>query len=132
MFSRNSFITIWGAVIGLGLTTATLSALPRGDSEYLTFSGPVRLPGVTLGAGTYIFEVVDLQSSRDVVQVRNKATYQVSFLGFTRAVDRPAALRRGQSIVFGEAPRSVAPPILAWYPLGESRGHEFVHKTTTP
>jgi hypothetical protein len=132
MFTRNSFITICGAVLGLGLTTATLSALPRECSEYLTFSGPVQLPGVTLGAGTYVFEVVDLTSSRDLIRVRNKATYQVSFLGFTQAVDRPASLRRNQSIVFGEAPKGVAPPILAWYPIGESRGHEFVHKTSTP
>ena len=129
MFTRNSFMTAWGALLGLVLTTATLSALPRGEGEYLTFSGPVQLPGVTLGAGTYIFEVVDLTSSADLIRVRDKATYRVSFLGFTRPIDRPAGLSRNQSVVLGETPRGVPPPILAWYPLGESRGHEFVHKT---
>jgi hypothetical protein len=129
MFTRNSFMTAGGALVGLVLTTATLSALPRGNHEYLTFSGPVRLPGVTLGAGTYIFEVADLMSSSDLIRVRNKATYRVAFQGFTIPIDRPAGLRPNQSVVLGEAPKGVPPPILAWYPLGESRGHEFIHKT---
>ena len=129
MFTRSSLMTAWGALLGLVLTAATLSALPRGGREYLTFSGPVRLPGVTLEAGSYIFEVADLASSSDLIRVRNKATYRVAFLGFTLPIDRPAGLRGDQSVVFGEAPRGVPPPILAWYPLGETRGHEFIHKT---
>ena len=128
MFTRSSLMTAWGAVLGLVLTTGTLSALSMGGREYLTFSGAVRLPGVTLEAGSYIFEVADLASSSDLIRVRNKTTYRVVFLGFTIPIDRPAGLRRHQSVVFGEAPRGVPPPIVAWYPLGESRGHEFVHK----
>jgi hypothetical protein len=129
MSTRSSLMTAWGAVLGLVLTTATLLALPRGGREYLTFSGPVQLPGVTLEAGSYIFEVADLASSSDLIRVRNKATYRVVFAGFTLAVERPADLRRDQSVVFGEAPKGVPPPILAWYPLGERSGHQFIHKT---
>ena len=129
MLVRSSFCTVWAVLLGLALTAATLSAVPTGDREYVTFSGPVRLPGVTLGAGTYVFEEANLMSS-DIILVRNKATYQVCFLGFTRRIDRPAGLRTDQSVVLGEAEKGVAPPILAWYPLGESSGHEFIHKKT--
>ena len=128
MFTRTSLIKAFGALLGLALTATTLSAVQTTDREYITFSGPVVLPGVTLRAGTYIFEEANLMSSSDLVLVRNKATYQVCFLGFTTPIERPAALKPGQSVVLGEAPRGVAPLILAWYPLGETRGHEFIHK----
>src|SRR5512135_2737305 len=39
---------------------------------YLTFSGPVQLPGVTLPAGTYAFKLADTWSNRHVVQVFDK------------------------------------------------------------
>jgi hypothetical protein len=103
--------------------------VPATGREYITFSGPVGLPGVTLRAGTYIFEEANLTSSSNLIMVRNKATYQLCFLGFTTPIDRPAGLKHDQSVVLGEAPRGVAPLILAWYPLGETRGHEFIHKT---
>ena len=129
MFTRTSFITAAGALLGLALTTATLLAVPNTGPDYLTFSGPVGLPGVTLEAGTYSFQVVDSMSTSNLILVRNKATYRVCFMGFTRRVRRPAGLRRDQSVLLGEAPKGVAPPILVWYPIGEDAGHEFIRKT---
>jgi hypothetical protein len=39
---------------------------------FLTFSGPVQLPGVTLAAGTYMFKLADPEFDRRVIQVWNK------------------------------------------------------------
>src|SRR4029078_10629410 len=39
---------------------------------YLTFSGPVQLPGITLPAGTYRFELADPDSSRHIIRVSDK------------------------------------------------------------
>ena len=39
---------------------------------YLTFSGPVQLPGITLPAGTYRFELADPDSSRRIIRVSDK------------------------------------------------------------
>ena len=39
---------------------------------YMTFSGPVQVPGVTLAAGTYTFKLADPQGSRHVVQIFTK------------------------------------------------------------
>src|SRR5687768_14091943 len=48
-------------------TTAAQQADTR-DRTFLTFSGAVEMPGVTLPAGTYVFKLADTPS-RNVVQV---------------------------------------------------------------
>jgi hypothetical protein len=114
-----------GALIGLAVTVATLAASSR--LEYLTFSGPVSLPGVTLRATMYSFEVLDYRTSGNLVSVRDCSTRQSVFLGFTQRVDRPVNAKKGASVVFGESPRGVPPPIVAWYPSGDSVGHQFIY-----
>jgi hypothetical protein len=117
------------AVVGLGLT---LSASNGGDNfkhtNYLTFSGPVGLPGVTLGAGTYVFELADPHMSADVVRVMNQARSQVYFTAFTERVDRPWDLPRDRVVTLGEAARGAAPPITAWYPRDEGFGYKFKYQ----
>jgi hypothetical protein len=133
MLTRTSLITVGGALLGLALVATTLSVIPKASTldglEYLTFSGPVALPGVALGAGSYTFEVANPESSRDVVRVRSRATNEVIFLGFTKRVERPAGMRRDRSVMLGEAHAGVAPPILGWYPIDQALGHEFVYRT---
>ena len=134
MFNRRVVLRAWGAFLGLVIaagTTATLSASVRSNRiQYLTFSAPVSLPGVTLSRGTYTFEVANPEASADIVRVRNRATDAVVFLGFTYRVERPKGKADDRSIVFGEAPRGVAPPILEWYPGGEVTGHQFRYGKT--
>jgi hypothetical protein len=126
MLTRRSFVAGCGALFGLALGVATLSAA-GGGLEYLTFSGPVGLPGVSLGAGSYSFQVLDLQGSATVVSVRNRQTHQPVFLGMTQRVERDSSRGTERRVVLGEAPRGMAPPILAWYPEGDSIGHQFIY-----
>src|SRR5882757_7401806 len=111
MLTRRSFVTACGALFGLALGVPTLSDT-GGGIEYLTFSGPVGLPGVSLGAGSYSFQVLDLQGSATVVSVRNRATHQPVFLGMTQRVERTTGTGTDRVVVLGESPRGVAPPIL--------------------
>lgn len=95
---------------------------------YLTFSGPVRLPGVTLNAGTYIFEIANPMSTSDVVVVRGRERQKTYFVGLTRPIVRPSGARAANTLVtFGEAVRGEAQPITAWYPTGEQTGREFLY-----
>jgi hypothetical protein len=94
--------------------------------QYLTFSGAVALPGVTLPAGTYMFEVVSPQGAGDIVGVSSRDGKRY-FLAFTRDVVRPHALKPSRNVTFAEAPAGTPPPITAWYPSGKQRGHEFVY-----
>ncbi len=131
MMHRYTRIAACAALLSLALTGATLQAgSPFYKLDVLTFSGPVALPGVTLGAGTYNFEVAD-RDSGDVVRVRNQQNNQVAFMGFTYHVERPDAGREGNNVILGEARPGQAPPILAWFPVGERRGYEFIYRDRT-
>ena len=83
MFNRRVLLRVCGALLGLiiaAATVTTLSASIRSNRlEYLTFSGPVSLPGVTLNRGTYTFEVADAESTADIIRVRNRTTNVVVF-----------------------------------------------------
>lgn len=118
-----------GAAAALLLAVTTLAAGPLYNKlDYLTFSGPVALPGVTLPAGTYAFDVSHIDSG-DVVRVRNRQTNRLAFMGQTLRVERPRNLPKDRHVVFGEQAAGVAPPILAWFPMDQATGYEFVYRT---
>jgi len=94
---------------------------------YLHFTHPVSLPGVDLGAGTYLFELPDPMGALDVVRVSSQDRRTVYFTAFTRVVDRPRGFPPGQPISFGEARPKAPLPITAWWPGGESTGREFIY-----
>jgi hypothetical protein len=126
MFNRKSVFLAVG-VVALGMVA--VGSVHAGGSvartAHITFSGPVSLPGVTLGTGTYIFELTDPMSSLDVVTVMDRNRSRVYYSGFTQQVPRPAGAVQPVSI--GEAPEGFAPKIIAWYPEGDSMGHRFVY-----
>lgn len=127
MVKRNLLLTAFAALIlGCVLVVPTRGEVNTLSTNYLTFSGPVALPGVTLSAGTYIFERA-VATNPDVVVVRNAEGSKVFYLGSTMRASRPNGVRRGLSITFGEAARGTPPPITAWYPIGEESGHAFVY-----
>src|SRR5262245_4698998 len=69
---------------------------------YLTFSRAVALPGVTLDAGTYAFDITNPESSADVVRVRSAQRDKLYFVGLTRSIRRPVG-NLDRSVQFGEA-----------------------------
>jgi hypothetical protein len=115
---------VGGVVFGLLLATAAGHA-SSANRSMLTFSGAVALPNGTIGAGTYTFEVVNLETGGgDVVSVRTKD--RVCYLGFTRRIERPRGMRDDQLVSLGESRIGVPPPVLAWYPTSDTRGYEFI------
>jgi hypothetical protein len=111
-------------IIVLLAAAVSLHGQSANTTTFVTVSGPVALPGLTLGAGTYIFEVVD-PYKYDIVTVLNKDRSKVYYSGFTRRVNRPTGQVGAVSIE--EAPPGVAPRILEWYPIGLSTGHGFIY-----
>ena len=102
---------------------------PPSQRTILTFSGPVALPGLTLNAGTYVFELADPNGNDDAVVVMNEDRNHVYFLGMTKPVRRPANLPKDQAVAFGVAERGAPVPITRWYPIGEAFGHQFIYTT---
>jgi hypothetical protein len=116
-----------------GLALAGLVAAAPGDAgvdtartTQLTFSKPFSLPGVTLGAGTYIFERAAPQSAIEVVRVSSRDRRFVYYMGFTELVERPG--RNAPAITFGEAVKGAPLPIKEWFPTFESTGHRFLYR----
>ena len=129
MTNRTRTISTLGAlVLGLSLIAPLHGAeSPTAlHTNRLSFDGPVRLPGVTLAAGAYLFERVE-PTTPNVIVVRSDDRTKVYFLAMTRSIQRPANLPAGRMVSFGEASRGIAPPITAWYPDGERNGHAFVY-----
>ena len=93
----------------------------------MTFSAPVALPGVSLGSGTYTFEIANPSSGADIVRVLSRDGSRAYFLGFTRAVKRPRSLPREQAVSLGESAKGTPPPITVWWPENESTGRQFVY-----
>jgi hypothetical protein len=93
---------------------------------YLTFSGPVQIPGATLPAGTYTFELANPDTTRHVIRVSAKDSGKPIALFMTIPQDRldPPS---DNLIMFSERPAGAAQAIQAWFYPGDRIGEEFVY-----
>jgi hypothetical protein len=126
MVIRKSTVLAGSIVVGLFILGAFMKAWD-GQATSLTFSRPVALPGVTLSAGTYIFEVANPDSSGDIVRVLSGNRSKVYLMAFTDQIDRPEKAD-DVDVTFGEAAPNAALPITAWYPPGAPTGHRFIYQ----
>ena len=124
MLKLKSVVAAAVVVIALSALSAGVFAVGR-NTMYLTFSGPVSLPGVTLPAGTYTFERVDVPDRIDLVRVSSRNGSHVYLTAFTNIVQRPRNLKSSQAVTFREARPGAAPEIASWFPMGAAEGHQF-------
>ena len=126
MFTRFlSAAAIGGLLLGVAVkpVRAGTDALHR---EYLTFSAPIALPGLTLAAGTYTFEVPDAPFSQSLVRVRSKDGLHIYLTAYTRVVSRPWG-DDVPHVTFSEGAPGAAQPINIWYPMGGDNGRQFIY-----
>jgi hypothetical protein len=120
--------TIAFAAIAMGLATvaSTQANVESSRTQYLTFTRPVTLPGVTLKSGTYIFELADADAAPDVVRVLSRDRKTVFLTAFTASIDRPASVPLSQYVSLREVGPDQAAPISVWW--SEPRiGRQFVY-----
>jgi len=126
MCIRKSWLRVVGAAALVALIAVSAYAFNSDNTNFLTFSTPIGLPGVTLPAGTYLFRTPsDLDPN--IVQVLNRFGTKSYYMGVTRPVQRP---RPGTALLVtvGEAAAGQARPIQAWFPIGERDGHSFIYE----
>ena len=128
MTKGSTFLTAAAVALGLALGAGSVHALTANRLTYLTFSGAVALPGVTLPAGSYAFELADTPGTNNIVLVRNRERSKVYFLGFTDRIARPAGMRDTTGVSFGEATPGQPPPIAAWFPPESNDGLKFRYR----
>jgi len=110
--------------------TAMLMPSARADEwnkqTFLTFSGPVQVPGATLPAGTYMFKLADLQGNRHIVQIFDKDGTKL-YTTILAIPDQRVEPSDKPVVMFGETPAGTPAAIKAWFYPGDTIGDEFVY-----
>jgi hypothetical protein len=119
-------------ILGCVLAFASLVSIgARADENdrltYLTFSGPVQLPGVTLAAGTYTFKLADLAGNRHVVQVFSKEESPKLITTLMTIPNQRLDPVNDTFIMFQERPAGSPQAMKAWFYPGRSIGEEFIY-----
>ena len=113
----------------VALLASGASADQWNKRTFLTFSGPVQVPGATLPAGTYLFQLADPDNARHVVMVRDKDEKKIYAMFMTVPNDR-LDTPDNNVVMFRETASGVARAIKAWWYPGERMGEEFVYSRT--
>ena len=130
MSRRWLFGVVTAALIAVMLP-APAGALTYDKLTYMTFSGPVQVPGATLGAGTYRFRLTNPDTSRNVLQVLSNDGATV-YAMFNTIQDHRAVLTDEAAVSFRETPVGGPPAIKSLFYGGEYQGYEFVYPKGGP
>jgi len=116
-----------GCALALTLALAPGARADENDRlTYMTFSGPVQVPGVTLAAGTYTFKLADGATNRHVVQIFNKNDNKLMTTVMTIPNERLEPVK-DTLVMFAERPSGVPVAVKAWFYPGRSIGEEFLY-----
>jgi len=128
----------WGASIlaaAFVVTAASARLSAQGATinkrTFLTFSGPVQVPGATLPAGTYVFRIANpgAQTVWEVLDADERQVLAQFF--FVRTEDRTVQEQNrahGKPLVrFHETPHGVPPPVKVLYYPTDPAGHVFLY-----
>jgi hypothetical protein len=128
-YMKNTFLIVACASAILGVVAISNAHAEQTSSHetFLAFSAPFALPGVSLPAGTYRFEIVDTPGALNVVRVRSMDRRQVYLTALTLPVSRPRVVQNDHQISFAEVRTGMTPPVKVWYPLTDSVGHQFIY-----
>jgi hypothetical protein len=113
------------AVISL-VIAVKVHASVADQKTIVTFNQPVDIPGKVLTPGTYVFKVLDLAGSRNVIQVLDKNETHViaTFIALPTEMSKPP---EKPFVRFKEQAAGAPPAIEAWFYPGNTIGHEFVY-----
>jgi hypothetical protein len=120
--------------LGGFLALTSLLAQPAMADEWnkkieFQFSGPVQIPGKVLAAGKYVFQLVDNDANRNIVQVFSEdSNGKQSLVATLLAIPDFMSETSYKPIVhFEERPSGMPEAIHSWFYPGENTGWEFVY-----
>ena len=128
------FTSIAAAVLTAAFLTAATSASAQDSNinqrTFLTFSGPVQMPGVTLPAGKYVFRLADT-SLHNVMQVFDGEEKQIIgqwfFIPKNRTSEEANAANGKPVVMFREMPEGMTPAIQYYFYPTDLTGKEFIY-----
>jgi hypothetical protein len=113
------------------MTPAPAGAITNDKLAYLTFSGPVQVPGTTLNAGTYRFRLTNADTSRNVLQVLSNDGSTLYAMFNTTPATR-SSITDEAVLSFRETPAGVPAAARSLFYGGEYIGYEFVYPKGGP
>jgi hypothetical protein len=128
------FTSIAAAVFTAAFLTAATTASAQDSNinqrTYLTFSGPVQMPGVTLPAGKYVFRLADT-ALHNVLQVFDGEEKHIMgqwfFVPANRTTEEQAQANGKPVVMFREMPEGVTPAIHYFFYPTDLTGKEFIY-----
>ena len=111
MLLRKTAAAIYAAAVIFASSDAILAGTSPKRTAYLTFSGRFALPGISLSAGTYVFERADADIS-NLVRVASPDRKHIYLTALTTVVARPKGTSGNRQISFAEVSRGI-PPVRA-------------------
>ena len=94
------------------------------DMTTVTFSGPVEIGHIALGAGTYVFKTLSGSVDRNLVEVMDQNNMHLIALLNSVPVQTPQNLGDAK-IELAEGPANTPERVHAWFVPGEGTGWEF-------
>jgi hypothetical protein len=114
----------------LAIATMFMATGARADEytkqTFLTFSGPVQVPGMTLPAGTYMFKLADPESGRRAIQIWDEKGTKLFTMLLTVPDEQPEP-KDDPVVLFSERPSGAAPAVKSWFYPAERTGYEFIY-----
>ena len=128
------FTSIAAAIFTAAFLTAASTASAQDSNvnqrTYLTFSGPVQMPGVTLPAGKYVFRLADT-ALHNVMQVfdgeEKHIIGQWFFVPANRTTEEQSRADGKPVVMFREMPEGMTPAIHYFFYPTDLTGKEFIY-----
>ena len=128
------FTSIAAAVFTAAFLTAATNASAQDSNvnqrTYLTFSGPVQMPGITLPAGKYVFRLADT-ALHNVMQVFDGEEKHIMgqwfFVPANRTNEEQSQANGKPVVMFREMPEGMTPAIHYFFYPTDLTGKEFIY-----
>jgi Protein of unknown function (DUF2911) len=123
----NKLYIIVGLIIAFCLFYVLAAHADESDqTTTVTFNQPVQIPGQLLPAGTYVFQLANSDSSRNVVQILNSDQTHVYATLETMPTDRQEPT--GHTVItLAEQGAGKPDVLLKWFYPGNLTGNEFLY-----
>jgi hypothetical protein len=131
LIRKAALACVASAMLALPLTATAQG--PVNQDTFFTFSQQVELPGTTLPAGTYFFQLADSPSNRHIVKVMSQDRKQlhatllaIPYYSNDRPSDEPQVRFMGTPAQAASGAAG-ANAIKIWFYPGNTTGHEFIY-----
>ncbi|MGA7294086.1 MAG: hypothetical protein WBW53_06460 [Terriglobales bacterium] len=127
MKKRTLFATVLSLIMAFSVAVPLARADEANQKTEITFSAPVRIPGQTLPAGTYWFQLTNTDNNLNLVQIYN-GTFSHVYASLLTAPVLRGQSRSHTTLTFAEQPKNRPEALLAWYYPGDLTGHQFLYR----